>query len=199
MQSFPLKFPDRLERSNADRHHQTDIVFDFKTVCMCPTGSVTMRHCILIVEWRRNGNLILTATVRNIQCRLFTVICRRARLQTPRYIHLCDTMVCALYHMCTYNNMAYHIQAVVAKAGRGDLEVMFIQCLSTAGHNHRYLLQSKSHSHVQLMCKQTTTERFMRVHISTKATSVTYTTYGESIPLSLNYWCCHLWHKITPA
>ena len=89
--------------------------------------------------------------------------------------------------MCTYNNMAYHIQAVVAKAGRGDLEVMFIQCLSTAGHNHRYLLQSKSHSHVQLMCKQTTTERFMRVHISTKATSVTYTytTDDKSIPLAL--------------
>ena len=57
IQSFSLKFTDRLERSNANRYHQTDIVFDFKTA-----------HS----EWTQNGNLILTATVRNIQCWLFT-------------------------------------------------------------------------------------------------------------------------------
>ena len=160
MQSFPLKFTDRLERSNADHYHQTDVVFDFKTACMRTTGSITIRCCILIVEQKQNGNLILTATVRNIQYRLFTDLLQGKTTNTPVYIQVCDTMVCALYHMCTYNNMAYHLQAVVTKAGRGDLQIWRLclySHLSTLGHNHRYLLQSKSHSHVQLMCKQTTT------------------------------------------
>ena len=43
MQSFPLKFTDHLKRSNADRYHQSSIVFDFNTVCMCLTGSITVQ------------------------------------------------------------------------------------------------------------------------------------------------------------
>ena len=42
-QSFPLKFTDHLEQSNADRYRQSDIVFDFNTDRMCPTGSITMQ------------------------------------------------------------------------------------------------------------------------------------------------------------
>ena len=40
---FPLKFANHLEQSNADRYHQSEIVFDFNTTCMCPTGSITMQ------------------------------------------------------------------------------------------------------------------------------------------------------------
>ena len=43
MKSFPLKFTDRLERSNADRYRQSNIVFDLKITRMCPTGSITMQ------------------------------------------------------------------------------------------------------------------------------------------------------------
>ena len=40
--------------------------------------SYSKKHSVLIVHWSAS-----------------------ARLQTPRYIQVCDTMVCALYHMCT--------------------------------------------------------------------------------------------------
>ena len=101
MQSFHLKFIDRLERSNADHYHQTDVVFDFKTACMCTTGSVTMRRCILIVEQKQNGNLILTATVRNIQYRLFTYLLQ-ARLQTPQYIYRYVILWYVPYIICVH-------------------------------------------------------------------------------------------------
>ena len=42
-QSLPLKFTDHLERSNADRYRQSDIVFDFNIARVCPTGSITMQ------------------------------------------------------------------------------------------------------------------------------------------------------------
>ena len=40
-QTFPLKFTNHLERSNADGYCQSNIVFDFNTARMCPTGSIT--------------------------------------------------------------------------------------------------------------------------------------------------------------
>ena len=57
MQSFPLKFTDRLERSSADRYRQSDIVFDFKTARMYPTGSIT-RQCS-ISEGKQKLTVIL--------------------------------------------------------------------------------------------------------------------------------------------
>ena len=39
--NFPLKFTDRLKRSSANHYRQSDIVFDFKTARMYPTGSIT--------------------------------------------------------------------------------------------------------------------------------------------------------------
>ena len=42
-QSFPLKFTNHFQRSNADGYRQSDIVFDFETTCMCTTGSTTIQ------------------------------------------------------------------------------------------------------------------------------------------------------------
>ena len=43
MQSFLLKFTNRLKRRNAECYRQSDIVFDFKIARMCPTESITMQ------------------------------------------------------------------------------------------------------------------------------------------------------------
>ena len=42
-QFFPLKFTDPLEWSNADCYRQSDLVFYFKIVHLCPTESITMQ------------------------------------------------------------------------------------------------------------------------------------------------------------
>ena len=42
-QSFPLKFTDRFEWSNADCYCWSDIVFELKTACISLRGSITMQ------------------------------------------------------------------------------------------------------------------------------------------------------------
>ena len=56
---------------------------------------------ILIVEQKQNGNLILTATVRIIQCRLFTDLLQ-ARLQTPQYIYRYVILWYVPYIICVH-------------------------------------------------------------------------------------------------
>ena len=125
MQTFPLKFIDRLKRNNADCYRQStrNIASDFKTAWMCLTGSVSYPCNVAFQRVNRNWHNLSVAT---------KVICR-----LPRELGAC------MHKQHIPGSLSFSLTQETGNEANGHIEVQLLEVFIQNKNGH-WLLKYNS-------------------------------------------------------